>query len=59
MVGVKAFVLEGHEGLRNVIRKGLHGHRGPPFQADLGYEPSVMAQDLAGLLGLPGRYLGD
>ena len=39
--------------------RAVDGHGGPSLQADLRDEPPVVAQELAGLLGLPGGDLGD
>jgi len=59
VVGIETFVLNGDEGLGNELRKGFDGYGRPAFQPDLGDEPSIMAQELAGLFRLPCRNLCD
>jgi hypothetical protein len=58
-MGIEALVLESYKSVRDMFGEVHQAYRGPPLQPDLGYEAPVMAENLAGLLGFPGRDLGD
>jgi len=56
---VEATVLDGDEGLGDMIGEGMDRHRGAPFDPQLPDESTVVTEDLGGLLRLPGVDLRD